>query len=772
MVSDKVRSAGFAAVRMRYRYPWRTGGVGAAAAAAGIWLETSGVTDPAWALVPGGVAVAGGATAWWWLRHADTSGRARLRGLRRWPWRSTVLGAGVAGLGIVQHTAGVDPVLVLLPGGLVVTAGASGWWWLAHVARPHSTRAAIGRRAELDQRTAGVATWLDVAERSGPAALRRKAGVLRPTTVAGLGWWARRRMDPRQLGVEIARMGWGLPGQSVWSSVEDTTLRIAPPRAGKTISMACHAWDAPGALITTSTRLDLAEMVHAARTARGAVYFFNPSRMGGVPTTLRWRVLSGCTDFGTAQRRAADLIPPSGVADAERWDADARRILALLLHAAAVSGRGMRAVVRWNSDHGSRTQDEVTAALLAAGEGGRDRVDAMRQHWGTNDRTRTSVTAMLNAPLAWVRDERIRPLADFPDGAPGQVDLTELILRGQTLHLLGRATQTGEAPLIAALVAEIAETARMLAEDRPGGRLDPPLRMVLDEIALICPIPLDAWSADMGGKGVDIHAAVQSLSQLRQRWGTDGAGTILGNIGSLIIFGGSPSAADLRDISALTGEHRMHVVGVDHDRVDDHRDGELRGEYRWVPVLSPAQIRDLDPLQVLVLKRDLHTVVGWAPKIVDRPDWVYTSLRPDPHLLDELDATTDPTAGQVLEGTVAGGTPLGAATGARARLRSVLATLRLPSLRRSRTAPTVPAAPVTGGRAPDTQPIPVQATDADPDGAHPDAPTGVPTDVPLIDLDAARQALARRRHRAPDDTQAGGDGQAGGDAGPDAGSRS
>ena len=734
MVSDKVRSAGFAAVRMRHRYPWRVGGAGVASAAAGVWLQTSGIADPAWALIPGGAALVAGTTACWWLRHGGATGRDRWRAVRRLPLRSTALGVATAGLGVVQHTSGVDPVMVLVPGGLVATVGATGWWWLVHVARPHSTRVAIGRRTELDQRTGGVATWLDVAERSGRSALRRKAAVLRPTTTDGLSWWARLRTDPRQLGVEIARVGWGMPGQSVWSSVEDTTLRIAPPRAGKTISMACHAWDAPGALITTSTRLDLAEMVHAARSARGAVYFFNPTRMGGIPTTLRWRVLSGCEDFGTAQRRAADLLPRSAVAEGERWDADARRILALLMHAAAVSGRGMRDVVRWNSEHGQKTQDEVVAALRSAGEGGEDRISAMRQHWGTNERTRTSVTAMMNAPLAWVRDEHIRPLADFLDGEPGQVDLTELILRGQTLHLLGRATQTGVAPLIAALVAEIAETARMLAEDRPGGRLDPPLTMVLDEIALVCPIPLDAWSADMGGKGVTIHAAVQSLSQLRQQWGHDGAGAILGNVGSLIIFGGSPSAGDLRDLSQLTGEHRMRVVGVDHDRVDDSRDGELRGEYRWVPVLSPSQIRDLKPLQVLVLKRDLHTVVGWTPKIIDRRDWVSTSLRPD-H--DPLQETADETVG-----TTAGASS--APAGAGTRLRLVLV-----ALRRTRRAPEVPAA---GGRAPDTQPIPIPVQV--PESARIDVTDQGPVPQPAGESTAAStassDALSRRRRRAPD----------------------
>jgi type IV secretion system protein VirD4 len=157
--------------------------------------------------------------------------------------------------------------------------------------------------------------------------------------------------------------------------------------------------------------------------------------------------------------------------------------------------------------------------------------------------------------------------------------------------------------------------------------LDPPLTMLLDEAALVCPVPLDRWTADMGGRGVTLHIAGQSLHQLRQRWGDNGAGTIIANVTAFLWFGGSPSADDLQDISLLTGEHRMKVTGRDHDH-DTTGDGERRGEYRWVPVLSPAQIRALAPFQVLVLRRGLNTAVAWAPTVLDRKGWAPASLHP------------------------------------------------------------------------------------------------------------------------------------------------
>jgi type IV secretion system protein VirD4 len=542
-----------------------------------------------------------------------------VRMAHRWPWRPGVVGLATLLLGVLCFRFSATRAAEAFTGiGATVTLAVTFWWWARHVARPQTAKALIARRGELDQRCGGTATALDIAEHAGPKALRLKARVLRPS-LSELSWWSRSRVKPTQLGVLVGRLGLGLWGQQIWSSCEDATLRVGGPRTGKTLTLACHGVDAPGALITTSTRLDLAEMVHAARRARGAVHVFNPAGLGKVPSTLKWRALSGCEDFATAQRRAADLIPES-IGEAERWDTQARRILALLLHAAAVSGGSMRDVVRWAGDAGPDTQNQVSAALLMAESGGRDRVEAMRAHWHTNDRTRTSITTTMSVPLAWMNDDRARALGDPDLDDPQLVDISEIIARGQTLHLIGHEDHTSLSPLIGALVAEIAHAARHLASLHPGGRLDPPLTMLLDEAAIAAVVPLDRWTADMGGRGVTIHISVQSLAQLRQRWGNDAAQAILANVATLIVFGGSPSASDLRDISVLTGEHRMRVVGADH-RSDKSSDGELRGEYRWVPVLSPAQIRGLETGQVVVMRRGLHTLVAYAPRITERHGW-------------------------------------------------------------------------------------------------------------------------------------------------------
>lgn len=88
-------------------------------------------------------------------------------------------------------------------------------------------------------------------------------------------------------------------------------MRFGGPRSGKTASLACHALDAPGALLVTSTRTDLLENTSAVRRVAGRVDVFNPTGLGGLDSPVRWSPLDGCVDLAVAHRRAADLIPPS-----------------------------------------------------------------------------------------------------------------------------------------------------------------------------------------------------------------------------------------------------------------------------------------------------------------------------------------------------------------------------------------------------------------------------------------------------------------------------
>lgn len=625
------------------------------------------------------------------------------RAIPEYPWKRSAATAATLGLAPVAGLAWPDVATGMYLAGGTGTATLAAYWNAKHVMRRGSTKGSLVEDDTVVGRAGGVASRLDILQYASAGALREKARHIRPETYGKASRLDILRADPTEFGCLIAELGsgWGWAGEQVWSSVENTTARFGGPRTYKSLSLACHGLDATGALVTTSTRIDLAEHVHQARDHRRvrkepgqaytaavelevsksgtgtemhravchepgcrwdtsptiskrtaerraeghrakharskwtteavAVHFFNPSGYVDIPSTVRWSVLTGCRDFPTAKRRAADLIPDSGDNDAERWDRQARRIMALFLHAAAMGkpdGTPYRAtdVMRWagDADKKGRSVIEVVDALNRGGKGGATRAAEARAHWETNEKTLTSITNSMMPALSWLSDDRARDLGDA-ELETCTLDIERLILERETLHLLGHEDQSGLAPLIAAVVAEIAHQARRLAGKRRGGRLDPPLTLLLDEVALVCPVPLDKWTADMGGRGVTIHISAQSLAQMRQRWGVDGAGTILGNVGTLIFYGGSKNADDLQAVSVLTGDRRQKVHGA----------GQQEEKREKVPVLTAAQIGQLETRKALILQRGLRPVVGFPPITLERPGWEQIHLvdrEPEPTL--------------------------------------------------------------------------------------------------------------------------------------------
>ncbi|MGH3983508.1 MAG: type IV secretory system conjugative DNA transfer family protein, partial [Pseudonocardiaceae bacterium] len=182
-----------------------------------------------------------------------------------------------------------------------------------------------------------------------------------------------------------------------------------------------------------------------------------------------------------------------------------------------------------------------------------------------------------------------------------------------TVYLLG-AEESQVAPLVAALTGHIAREARRIAARQPSGRLDPPLTLALDEAALICPVPLDSWSSDMGGRGVHIIAAFQSRAQLAARWGATGARVILGNAGVVVLFCQGDDTEDLTHWSALAGERDELVTTTDPSGRATSR------TTRKVPVIAPAQLANLPKRRVVVLHSGMPPVLGWAHMAWKRRD--------------------------------------------------------------------------------------------------------------------------------------------------------
>ncbi len=518
-----------------------------------------------------------------------------------WAWR-----AGARPLALGLGSLAVLPAITLYRQltwpMLLAAAGLLGAVVWHRWARTSATVTRWGARA---RRKSGVASSLDIARKGSGRAMRAKAATVRPS-LAELGRVRRRRVPVAETAVLLCRVG----AQQVWSSIETVVLVFGGPRVGKSAWMAGRIIDAPGAALVTSTRTDLYQLTGQLRQAKGPVFVFNAAGLGGIASTMTFDPLTGCTDPVAATERATDMVAATvaqgGGGDRAFWESQARRVLAALLHAAALGELSMRQVQDWVSRPDS-ARDQLTSLLRRSPEPGF--VEEIGQFLATNDRTRTSITSTIMPALGWLTS----PHAARATTGGHPLDVAELLRSKGTVYLLG-AEETHTASLVCALTGYVAREARRLAALEPSGRLDPPLGLFLDEAALVSPVPLDRWSADMGGRGVCIVAAFQSRSQLIDRYGQARAATIINNAGTKVIFGGTGDRDDLTYWSTLAGERDEPITTTDlHGRVASRT-------VRKVPVLAPAQLAQLPPHKVVVFAPGMPPVIGRAERAWRRPD--------------------------------------------------------------------------------------------------------------------------------------------------------
>lgn len=106
------------------------------------------------------------------------------------------------------------------------------------------------------------------------------------------------------------------------------------------------------------------------------------------------------------------------------------------------------------------------------------------------------------------------------------------------------------------------------------------------------------WSSVSGGWGVPLVYALQRPSQLYDRWGRLTGQTIWNNTTARVILGGLANGEYLEELSKLYGERDEPAVTVLHDGLE--RTGTSTGPRR-LPVLSPADVRQLTQWQALVI---------------------------------------------------------------------------------------------------------------------------------------------------------------------------
>src|SRR5699024_9801420 len=186
----------------------------------------------------------------------------------------------------------------------------------------------------------GIARAPEVRKAVGTKATRKLVGKVRPSLS---------RPSPDQGALKLGASA-GVP---VWAALEESICLIGPPRSGKGLHLLIGAiLDAPGPVVTTSSRADNYAATAAIRRKRGPVALFDPQGLTDTPTTLKWSPITGCEVPRVANQRAASLIGASGLAASsskQELQAPATNTMECLLHAAALDNRTVDELMRWRN---------------------------------------------------------------------------------------------------------------------------------------------------------------------------------------------------------------------------------------------------------------------------------------------------------------------------------------------------------------------------------------------------------------------------------------
>ncbi|MBM7058971.1 type IV secretory system conjugative DNA transfer family protein, partial [Streptomyces durocortorensis] len=274
------------------------------------------------------------------------------------------------------------------------------------------------------------------------------------------------------------------------------------------------------ALVVTSDPTVWAETKDA-RAKLGPVLVYDPGHLCDTPARLHWSPTAGCENPDTAAVRAAALLAP--VRPQARIDAavadTAQTLLRCWLHAAAVDGRPFRQVLRWASGSGAHEPVRLLRTHPKAASGLAGLLESALTAYPERREVAQELTVRAFAALSTVHI-REACTANRPDS----LALDSFAAEGGTLYLVGESiedprTRPGAMPLLTALAADVVEHGRRMAARSTDGRLDPPMTLVLDDVAAVAPLPqLPELLATGQTRGMPALVLLRSREQGRARW--------------------------------------------------------------------------------------------------------------------------------------------------------------------------------------------------------------------------------------------------------------
>jgi type IV secretion system protein VirD4 len=420
----------------------------------------------------------------------------------------------------------------------------------------------------------GFAKWGEVSTHLSSRAILKRSKIIRPNL-----------LHPRATDV-----GWGVgrsANMDVFVSIEDSMVLEVAPRSGtgdRILISVMEKWTGP--LITTSTtHRNLAATMNA-RARRGTVTVFDPQRLSGVASGARISPIRGCEDPLVADRRAQAIVAGTALGAGQSNQDRAGVVsstLARLLHAAAVSGGSTEQLYRWGSN-ASLAAPAVEILRRDGMPGWSDELESVlsgdpkvaAENWlGVAGAVRPLAIPSIRDALSPAAHERFDPL--------------EFLAGENTLYLIGTGVGAGASGgFLGAVIDDVVETARRSALAAPGGKLERPLGLVLDEIAnMFSWTALPRIMAEGGSQGISTLVVLHALSQAEAAWSKAEADTVWSLAAAKVLLGGTSNVAHLRDIEAILGTRRIRHSSATYSRTG----ASTSEQYERVPVMRVDEIR-------------------------------------------------------------------------------------------------------------------------------------------------------------------------------------
>ncbi|MFC7959069.1 type IV secretory system conjugative DNA transfer family protein [Rhodococcoides kroppenstedtii] len=397
-------------------------------------------------------------------------------------------------------------------------------------------------------------------------------------------------------------------GVGVWCSHEDSVLFEGAAQMGKTSLVAVpNALPAPGALVLSSTKAEIVYLTWLPRSKRGTVSVFDPENISRWPSRIKFSAVAGCQDPDVAIRRAAALVsarPMEGTTGADFFEGRAKTMLRCYLHAAAIADLGLTAVARWCS---SKAPEE---ALRILGEHRPDWAEALKGILDSRaDKTTDTIVQVLSSIMEPLASPALLAAVDCP--AEESFDVSEFVATNTgTLYLLSEGGNESVAPFVALLAAEVFKVASDYSQTLPARRMDPPLKMILDEVNNVAPIPeLPEKMSDSGGRGISLWCFTHNRSQTEKRWGREGAALFVGSANTRVVLPGLLDTAALREISTLIGQREELVLGAPDARRGQSFSAQRQGSLVVRPIMTESAIRELPDKTAVVIRRNCKAVM-------------------------------------------------------------------------------------------------------------------------------------------------------------------